>query len=211
MSTPDEPRDPFAPPPPDPAQPPAYGQQPPAYGQQPPAYGQQPPAYGQQPPAYGQQPPAYGQQPPAYGQQPPAYGQQPAYGQPVPGYGQQLPAYGQAPAGSQVPAYGAGPYPPPPAYGAYGAVYPKNALAVWSLVLGIASFVLSCLLLTGIPAVILGRQAQKAADEGLADNRTMATIGIVLGWVAIGLSALGLVVVVIVLAAGGFTYGSTSY
>ncbi|WP_265521074.1 DUF4190 domain-containing protein [Oerskovia flava] len=82
---------------------------------------------------------------------------------------------------------GAGPYPGGPA--GYGGYYPKNSLAVWSLVLGIVSM-LVCGLFTGIPAVILGHNAKRAVAEGQADNPGMATAGIVLGWVAIALSVL---------------------
>ena len=59
----------------------------------------------------------------------------------------------------------------------YGAAYPKNSLAVWSLVLGIVSFVLGCGLFTGIPAVIVGNNAKKAVARGEANNGGMATAG----------------------------------
>ena len=157
------------------------------------------PGHGQEPPAQGQ--PQYGQ--PPYGQ--PTYGQQPAYGQqPQPPFGQQ--PYGAASQYPAAPGYG---YPQQP-YGAYGAVYPKNSLGIWALVLGIASFVLSCFFLTGIPAVIIGRQGQRAADEGLADNRSLSTAGVVLGWVAIGLSVVAVVVVILAASAGTFTGGNWS-
>ena len=77
--------------------------------------------------------------------------------------------------------------------------------------LGIASFFFSCLFLTGIPAIILGRQGQRAADEGLANNRGMATAGMVLGWIAVGLSLVGLVIGAIVLAIGGVRGFSSGY
>jgi hypothetical protein len=148
-------------------------------GSTPPPYGSTPPPYGSTPPSYGSTPPAYGSQPPAYGSQPPAYGSQPAYGS-DPGYGG---GYGSP--------YGQ------PAYG-----YPKNSLAVWSLVLGIAAFVLSCGLLTGIPAIIVGHRARAAVAEGQANNPGMATAGIVLGWVATILSVLGIIAFVILIATG---------
>ena len=114
-----------------------------------------------------------------------SYAAQPQYpGQQYPGQqypGQQYPEQPQY-AGQQYPAgaYGAPPY------------YPKNNLAIWSLALGIASFVLSCGFFTGIPAVIVGNAAKRAVAEGQADNDGMATAGIILGWVAIGLSVVGL-------------------
>ncbi|WP_024288557.1 DUF4190 domain-containing protein [Cellulomonas sp. KRMCY2] len=166
--------------------PPPYGAQPPVYGEQPPAYGAQPPAYGVQPPVYGAQPPAYGAQPPVYGEQPPAYGAQP------PVYGAQPPAYGY---GGQPPAYGG-----PPAYG-YGGGTEKNNLGTWALVLGILSIV-CCGFLTGIPAVIIGNNSKKAAAQGLANNGNLGNIGMILGWVGIGLSVIG----IIWGAANGFNY-----
>ncbi len=103
--------------------------------------------------------------------------------------GSQAPYGTPAPGGyAQVPPYPAAAYGPPP-------YYPKNGLAVWSLVLGIAAFALSCGLFTGIPAVIVGSYAKRAVAEGQADNGGMATAGVVLGWVAIGISVLGLVAV----------------
>jgi hypothetical protein len=118
---------------------------------------------------YGQQPqpgqyPQYGQ----YGQpaEQQAYGQQQPYGQP------QYPAY-------QTQSYGG------PVYG-----YPKNSLAVWSLVLSIVGAVL-CGLFTAIPGVIIGYNARKAVQRGEANNGGMATAGIIVGWVAIILTVLG--------------------
>ncbi|WP_129787584.1 DUF4190 domain-containing protein [Promicromonospora panici] len=97
-------------------------------------------------------------------------------------------------------AYGPGPHQPqpqPPQYGApYGYAAPpeKNALGVWSLVLGILSVVMlfSCLVgfLAAIPAVITGHLSRKAHKEGLADNPGLALGGIITGWVTIGLTLL---------------------
>ena len=99
-------------------------------------------------------------------------------------------AYGSAPGG----------YPPP----GYGVAYPKNSLAVWSLVLGIVSFVLSCGLLTGIPAVIVGSNAKKAVARGEANNGGMATAGIILGWIAIVLSILGIILFAVLFSNADF-------
>lgn len=127
-------------------------------------------------------------------------------GQPYPGD----PYPGQQPAGQPYPGgqYPGGPYPggpyagQPPAgqpYPGYvpGYVYPKNDLAIWSLVLGIASFVLGCLFFTGIPAVVLGNKAKQAAAAGEANNPGLAAAGVVLGWISIALGAVGLVLVVV--------------
>ena len=133
-------------------------------------------------------------QPPGPGPYDPAGpqdGSQAPYGSSAPGGSPQHP--GGDPAGAS---YAAQPQYPGQQYpaGAYGAppYYPKNSLAIWSLVLGIAAFVLSCGFVTGIPAVIVGNAAKRAVAEGQADNDGMATAGIILGWVAIGLSVVGL-------------------
>jgi hypothetical protein len=86
----------------------------------------------------------------------------------------------------------------------YGAAYPKNSLAVWSLVLGIVSFVLSCGFLTGIPAVIVGNNAKKAVARGEANNGGMATAGVILGWIAIALSVLGIILFAVLFANADF-------
>ncbi len=122
--------------------------------------------------------------------QDPAAPQQPT----APQYGQ----YAPPPEGQQThPGYpAAAPYPTAPQYGAQGGyvqAYPKNGLAIWSLVLGNAAFVLSCSFITGIPAIILGNKARQAAAEGLANNRGMATAVVVLGWVSVGLAVISLV------------------
>ena len=117
---------------------------------------------------------------------------------PVPGAGT---PYASGPAYPSGPAYGAqvqhptpGAYPQAYGYGypAYGGYHPKNSYAVWSLVLGILGLV-SCGFFTGIPAIVVGNNAKKAAANGEADNPGMATAGVVLGWIGTGWS--GLVVV----------------
>lgn len=133
------------------------------YGGGYPAPGQ---AYGTEP--YGAQP--YGAQP--YGAQP--YGAQPQGAQPYAGQ-----PYGSAP-------YGA----PYPGYPGYAQVYPRNDLGIWSLVLALAGIVLGFTLLTGIPAVILGRRARQAVARGEANNDGIAVAGIVIGWIATALGAL---------------------
>jgi len=133
---------------------------------------------------------------PQYPAAPPPYSQGPAAPPPYPGAGTpQYPSaapYGSAQGGYAQPGPG------------YGAAYPKNGLAVWSLVLGIVSFVLSCGFLTGIPAVIVGNNAKKAVARGEANNGGMATAGIILGWIAIVLSVLGLVLFAVLFANADF-------
>lgn len=84
--------------------------------------------------------------------------------------------------------------PPPPAGGWYGAQPTQrtttNGFAVAALVLGIA--VLCTGIVGGILAVIFGYMALSriAESNGLQRGRPMAITGIVLGWIAIGLTAI---------------------
>ncbi|MBD8077670.1 DUF4190 domain-containing protein [Cellulosimicrobium arenosum] len=133
---------------------------------------------------------------------------QPPQGQPPqdqPPHGQAYPQGYPASDAAGVPPYAAA----PPGYGYAPTPYPRNDLAVWSLVLGIASYVLSCGLFTGIPAVIVGYKARGAVQAGEANNGGMATAGIILGWVAIGLSVAAVVLLVLFVPAFLYTVGST--
>jgi hypothetical protein len=105
--------------------------------------------------------------------------------------------------------YGATP-PPPPGYGTgpggYGAPQPSgnNTKAIWSLVLGILGIL--CCGILGIPALILGKQAQNEIDRsgGTQTGRGLATAGFVLGILA----CIGLVVVGVLVATGHSPYAS---
>lgn len=170
----------------------------------------------------GQQPPTYPGQPAgAYpGQQAP-YGAYPAPGQPYGGdpYGSQQPAaqppYGNQPYGAQpygAQPYGAQPYGAPyPGYPGYGQVYPRNDLAVWSLVLAVAGIIPGFLLLTGIPAIILGRRARKAVARGEANNDSMAVAGIVIGWIATAIGILVVLGIIIAIVVGIASSSSQTY
>ncbi|MFI2488597.1 DUF4190 domain-containing protein [Promicromonospora kroppenstedtii] len=151
---------------------------------------------------------------------------QPALDQPAPPspYGQPYPQqpapppYGaqphQQPYGPGQP-YPGQPYPGQPyQYGAaYGYVAPpeKNALGIWSLVLGILSVIMlfSCGVgfLAGIPAVITGHLSRRAQKEGLADNGGMGLAGLITGWVTIGLTLLAVVGLVILFSIPEFREG----
>lgn len=191
-------------------QPPAYGAQPPESPAQhhpgsPAAYPGQPspgypgagptgayapyggayPASGQ---SYGTEP--YGAQP--YGAQP--YGAQPQAAQPYVGQ-----PYGSAPYGAPYPGQ-----PGYPGYPGYGQVYPRNDLGIWSLVLALAGIVLGFTLLTGIPAVIVGRRARQAVARGEANNDGIAVAGIVIGWIATALGVLVAILIIGVIVFGIF-------
>jgi Domain of unknown function (DUF4190) len=149
-----------------PVQQPGHGSS--AYGQ--PRYGQPPqtqPQYGQQPYA----PAPYGQAP--YGQA--AYGQAP--------YGQA--AYGQVPQQGGYPA----PYGPPVGY-PYAPPPKTNGMAVASLVLGI----LWIYWIGSILALVFGYVAKNQIRERGEQGAGLATAGIVLGWVGVGI--LGVVAIV---------------
>ena len=70
----------------------------------------------------------------------------------------------------------------------------KNSLGVWSLCLGIASF-LCCGIVTGIPSIIVGYLGIQAANEGRATNKGMSIAGIVL-------SVAGTVLAIVLYATG---------
>src|SRR5450759_3280403 len=117
----------------------------------------------------------------------------PAYGAPAPGYG----GYGQPPA---MPPTGYGPMPGTE----------KNGLGTWALVLGILSIV--CIgLFGGIPAVILGKSSKKAQARGQANNANLGNIGMILGWIGIGLSVLGIVFWIVMFIIGSNTTPTTTF
>jgi hypothetical protein len=107
------------------------------------------------------------------------------------------------------------PPPPPPAGGAPPPPPPvgmqsekSSTRAVWSLILGIAAWVLGCGIFTGIPAWIMGKKELNDIEAGLAppSGKTLAQIGMWLGIINVIFSILILIVVIILLALG--TLGS---
>jgi hypothetical protein len=74
--------------------------------------------------------------------------------------------------------------------------------AVAALIFGIVGLVV-CPLIPSIVAVILGSQARaRIASNPDLDGDGLAKAGVILGWVGIGLSALGVVFVVLAFALG---------
>jgi uncharacterized protein DUF4190 len=121
--------------------------------------------------------------------------------------------YGPPDGGSYGPpsggGYGSQPPPPPPpgyggGYGGGGGFGPpkSNSKAIWALVLGILG--LLCCGILGVPAIILGKQAQNEIDRsgGAQTGRGMATAGFVLGILAL----IGVVIVGILFATGNNPY-----
>jgi Domain of unknown function (DUF4190) len=78
-------------------------------------------------------------------------------------------------------------------------VPPTEDKAVISMVLGILSLV-SFSILAGIPAIILGKMSRDniRANPGRFSGEGMATAGIVMGWISVGLLC-GIVLVVIII------------
>lgn len=110
---------------------------------------------------------------------------------------------------SGLPSYGSTPPPsegyPPPGGGHYQVPPQSNSKATVSLVLGIVGLVL-CGIFTGIPAIILGKSAQREIDasNGQQTGRGMATAGFITGLIATILSVLGIIFYAILFATGAF-------
>lgn len=85
-------------------------------------------------------------------------------------------------------------YPQTPSPGGYMNPYPKNSLGVWSLVLGIASFIV-CPILASIGAIVTGHMSRKAVREGQADNGGLGMAGLILGWASLVLSIVAIVII----------------
>ena len=92
------------------------------------------------------------------------------------------------------------PYAPAPYAPAYAPPYvvgynptEKNNQGVAALVLGIVSCCCTGLF-TGIIAIVLGVQGRRAADEGRATNKAMATAGMVLGIIGTVLVTIGWII-----------------
>jgi hypothetical protein len=88
------------------------------------------------------------------------------------------------------------PPPPPPGAGGYAAPQ-TNQKALWSMILGILG-VVCCGIFAGIPALILGNSAKKeiAASGGAQTGDGMAKAGVILGWISIAFSILGIIFVI---------------
>jgi hypothetical protein len=128
------------------------------------------------------------------------------YGQP--GQAGGVPQYGSYAGGDQ----GQGGYAQSGGYGqpaypggaqGYGGFYPKNNLAVWSLVLGIVGFFV-CSIFTSIPGIIVGSKAKQAVARGEANNGSLANAGYIVSWVVTALGVVGIIFFIVLVATGGF-------
>ncbi|GAB4081132.1 DUF4190 domain-containing protein [Modestobacter muralis] len=158
----------------------------PLHGQEPQPYGQQPQPYGQTAQPYGEAAAPYGQASPSHGATAQPYGQATPYGQPP-----QLP--GQQP---HVQPYG----PPPYGYG-YPPPQRTNGMAIASMVLGI----LWIYWIGSVLALVFGYVAKRQIRERGEAGGGMATAGIVLGWVGIGILAVILLFGVVLSSTSGFS------
>ena len=79
---------------------------------------------------------------------------------------------------------------------------PQNSgKATAALVLGILG-VVACGFVAGIPAIIVGKQAQREIDasNGWLTGRGMATAGIVMGWIAVALTVIAVLIIIVAVA-----------
>lgn len=153
-------------------------------------------------------------QPPAYPHTP-GYPQNPAYapGPPAPSqaYPGAAPAYGAPPSqpGYPTPAQQQSPYQAYPT-SIYPAARPSSGLAITSLICGIAGVVLFWAvvpLIASIVAIITGHMALRQTKANPAiGGRGMAFAGLIMGYIMVGVLAIGIVTSVIgLLFFGAFT------
>ncbi len=117
----------------------------------------------------------------------------------------------QPPATPTPPSYPSAPdTPPPPSYpaGAAPAAMPQNGLGLTALIMGILQFV--CLGPIGsILAIVFGILGRNKAKKGLANNKGVATAGLVLGIVGLVLSIIGGIILVGVVGWGAAKVAET--
>lgn len=109
--------------------------------------------------------------------------------------------------GSVQPTSGGQAATPGPAPGGMAGAVPMRrteGLAIASLVLGIVGIV-ACPLVGSILALVFGNRAQeRIRNDPMLEGEGMARAGVILGWIGVGLAALGVVfwVLALVLTAG---------
>jgi len=81
--------------------------------------------------------------------------------------------------------------------------------AVAALVLGILG-IMACPLILSIPAVIVGNQARaKIRQDPTLEGEPLARAGIILGWIGIGLAAVGIIAAILALTVLHHSTGPT--
>lgn len=71
-----------------------------------------------------------------------------------------------------------------------------QGMAIAALITGILSLTI-CGVFTAIPAIICGHIGVKQADRGEASGRTMALIGMILGYVSLALTVIGVILYIV--------------
>lgn len=96
------------------------------------------------------------------------------------------------------------PYPPPGYWPPYYAPPQNSTYAILSLVMGILGFV-GLGIIGAIMALVFGNMAQKeiAQSQGRLIGDNFARIGIILGWIGIGLTVAVIVIIAIILLTVG--------
>lgn len=86
----------------------------------------------------------------------------------------------------------------------------QNQKAIVALVLGIVGFFVCPLV--GIASIIVGGQARSEirASGGVQTGEGMATAGVVLGWIQIGLTAVAIIIFVLIAVIGAIASLSTT-
>jgi hypothetical protein len=85
--------------------------------------------------------------------------------------------------------------PPPPR-----PLPPTDSLAIWSLVLGILGLMCCIPFVPSVLAIVLGGRSKEKvrASGGTLTGDTMAQVGVVLGWIGIGLDVVGTIIGMII-------------
>jgi hypothetical protein len=91
------------------------------------------------------------------------------------------------------------PYTPPPSYGYPPPAPPTNGLAIASLVLSLLGLVGILPLLGTVLGLIFGYSArnQIVQSRGMQSGEGLARAGIIIGWITLGIWALGICLVII--------------
>lgn len=100
-------------------------------------------------------------------------------------------------------------HPGPRSQGSMAGARQTEGTAIASLILGITGILICPILIPSVLAVIFGSQAQaRIRQDPSLEGDGMAKAGVILGWVGIGLIALGIVVFVFMfLISAGSSFG----
>jgi hypothetical protein len=81
--------------------------------------------------------------------------------------------------------------PPPPR-----PLPPTDSLAIWSLVMGILGFMCCIPFVPSVLAIVLGGRSKEKirASGGTLTGDTMAQVGVILGWIGVGLDVVGTII-----------------